>query len=423
MASNGSVQKSGKNSWKLTVSGGFDGSGKRIRHTKTVHVADGSLDVQEKQARKQLALFIAEIEKGQVATSGKMTLTQFYEFWKKNYAIKKHEATTLSYNDFIFRRIKEAFGQKRLDKIEPKHLLSFYSNLAEPGIKTIQQKKDATEPPPAESLSTSTIRKHHDLLSSLFSCAVKWNMLPYNPADRVEPPKVKRKPKEIYNQDELGCFLEAMEDEQIKYRLMVLLALTGSLRREEIFGLQWEHIDFENNAIHIDQASVYIPGDIVTKDTKSKSSNRFISIPASVMTLLKQHKAEQSARRLKLGGTAKEGGKWQGDDKPEHDRVFTQWNGKPSHPHSFNTWVKRFIAKNGLPHISPHIFRHMSASYLIICGTDVRTVSGKLGHAQPSTTMNIYSHLLKSAEQETAHTMESFLQQTTEKAKQNKQAK
>lgn len=131
----GSVQKTGKHSWKLTVSSGFDGSGKRIRHTKTVHVTSDNEEQQEKEARKQLALFIADIEKGQTATSGKMTLEQFFEYWQENYAIGRHAPKTISFNKGLFKRIKEALGHKRLDKIEPKHLLSFYKNLAEPGVK------------------------------------------------------------------------------------------------------------------------------------------------------------------------------------------------------------------------------------------------------------------------------------------------
>lgn len=446
MTSTGSVQQTGKNSWKLTVSGGFDGSGKRIRHTKTVHVSGGTVEAQEKEARRQLALFIADIEKGNTANSGKMTLAQFYDYWKANYARKNHEPTTLAYNDFIFARIKEALGHKRLDKIEPKNLLAFYNNLAEPGIRKdpnekrkkaklerekaagkIVQEPNTEEDKKTEkkgTLSANTIRKHHTLLSSLFNKAVQWNLLPYNPADRVEPPKAANKPKAIYSQEDLGRFLQALEGEEIKHRAMVLLALTGGLRREEIFGLTWRHIDSDNNAVRIEQASVYIPGKTVIKGTKNNSSNRLVSVPASVSALLKQLKAEQAARRLELGGTG-EGGKWEGAEEPEDDYVFTQWNGNPAHPHSFNSWLKRFIAEKNLPPISPHVLRHMSASYLIASGTDIRTVSGKLGHAKPSTTMNIYAHLLRSAEQETADKMESFLQAATNKAKetQKKQSK
>ena len=64
----------------------------------------------------------------------------------------------------------------------------------------------------------------------------------------------------------------------------------------------------------------------------------------------------------------------------------------------------------------------MAATYLIVSKVDIRTVSGKLGHSQPSTTMNTYAHLVESAKKATANTMETFLQQTKELGKKNKQA-
>jgi integrase len=87
--------------------------------------------------------------------------------------------------------------------------------------------------------------------------------------------------------------------------------------------------------------------------------------------------------------------------------------------------MKKFIANNDLPHLTPHGFRHMAATYLITSGVDLRTVAGKLGHANSNTTQLVYSHLLKSAEEETANKLETFLQQATDKAKsaQKKQAK
>jgi integrase len=90
-----------------------------------------------------------------------------------------------------------------------------------------------------------------------------------------------------------------------------------------------------------------------------------------------------------------------------------------------NAWLKKFIASNELPHLTPHSFRHMAATYLITSGVDLRTVAGKLGHANSNTTQLVYSHLVKSAEEEAANKPEIFLQQATEKAKekQKKQAK
>lgn len=435
----GSIEKRGKNSYRLVVSDGLDGKGKQNKKTKTVICRDG------KEAEKELAKFVTAIEAGQYATSGKMTLAQFYDFWKKNHASKNHEATTINYNDSLFTRIQAALGHKRLDKIEPKHLLALYENLAEPGIRIDPNEKrrkekeerlraDGKELPPkakseakpkVDTLSAYTIRKHHILLNTLFNQAVKWNLIPSNPAGRVEPPKVKQNKKAIYDDETTGKFLQSLEGEESKYRLMSLLALTGGLCREEIFGLEWRDVNSDTGVLTIDRASIYVAGTgIITKDCKNTHRHRVISLPQVTLQLLKQCKAEQSAKRLELGGKGKDG-KWVGADEPEYDRVFTTWNGAPAHPHSFNSWLRRFVTRTKLPPITPHLFRHMAATYLITAGTDIKTVSGKLGHAQTSTTMNIYSHLLKSAEQETADKMEAYLQQATEKAtaKQKKQAK
>lgn len=412
------IRKRGESSYLLSVTSGYDGAGKQITYTKTVK-ATGILD-----AKKQYSLFVAEIEKGNTASSGKMTLDQFYEYWKNSYAItiKKHQPTTIAYNDNLFARIRESLGHMKLNQIEPKHLLSFYKNLAEPGIKKIQKKKSESETPFLKEtplkLSSNTIRQHHSLLSSLLRKAVQWNLIPYNPAERIDAPQVTRKPKSIYTADQLGQLLQAIESQPADKRLMVMLALACGMRREEIFGLQWKHINVETRTIKIEQASVYTPSTgIIIKETKNQSSNRLITYPIFIEALIKQHRTKQAASKLKLGD------KWQGADKDSaEDFVFTQWDGKKAHPNSFYTWLRRFVIKHELAPISPHAFRHMAATYLITAGTDIRTVSGKLGHAQTSTTMNIYSHLLKTAEQGTADTMNDFLEQTTQKAKQKKQA-
>lgn len=420
------IKKRGENSYLLTVAAGYDGKGKQITFTKTIHSKN------EREAKKQYTLFVAEVENGQVSTSGTMTLSQFYDYWKENYALKNHQPTTIAYNDSIFKRIGEALGHKRLNQIEPQHLLAFYKNLAEPGVKKVQIKKNSISDKNNISLpklSSNTIKKHHSLLFSLLNKAVQWNLIPYNPAARVDAPKVEKKPKTIYNVEQISDFLQILETQPVDKKLMVMFALSCGMRREEIFGLQWKHINMKERTINIEQACVYTKKTgVIIKSTKNHSSNRLITYPPFIDTLIKQHKAKQSAKRLKLND------KWEGLEKItnnstaksswdiSNDFVFTQWNGKITFPSSFGSWLRKLVIKNGLPPISPHIFRHIAATLLITAGTDIRTVSGKLGHAQTSTTMNIYSHLLKKAEAQTADTMNTFLEKTTENTKQKKQA-
>ena len=99
------------------------------------------------------------------------------------------------------------------------------------------------------------------------------------------------------------------------------------------------------------------------------------------------------------------------------NRLFTQWDGKPGHPHSFNAWIHKFCDQHNLPRISPHSLRHMSATFMISAGVDVRTVSGKLGHSRTGTTLDIYSHLVTASEKKTADTMEQFLTETKNQQK------
>lgn len=415
MPSAGSIQKTGETSWKLTVSSGFDGSGKRIRYTKTAKCSS------EQQAKKELALFVAEIEKGQISTSGKMTLKQYFDYWEEHYAIPHHKKKTIAYNRSIFKRISEAMGHLRLDKIQPKHLLSFYKNLAESGIRqdpNAARRKVAinTEKPVKDALSPNTIRKYHILLHTLLGQATQWQLIAYNPASKVEAPKAKKIHKKIYDEENTGKFLMLLQGEELKYRLLTLLALSTGMRKAELFGLEWKHIDFTTNTINVEQTSQYLPGEGIYEDTtKSESSNRHITISASTIELIKQYKVQQTVNRLKLGD------KWRPDIPKEEniietERIFTTWNGNPAHPDSFNTWLRKFAIKHNMPHITPHSFRHMAATYLITGGVDLRTVAGKLGHANSNTTQLVYSHLVKSAEKETANMMESFIQTSTEKA-------
>ena len=252
----------------------------------------------------------------------------------------------------------------------------------------------------------------------MFNNAVKWNLIPYNPAKRIDPPKTETKSREIYTVEQLYQFQEALEDEPLKYRSLASLALTCGLRREELFGLQWKHIDLEKRTVEIEQACVYTKATgTIIKGTKNQKSTRLVTFPNAILPILKQYKAEQLSKRLSLGEN------WAGAELPEDDYVFTKWDGKLGFPYSMNKWLDRFVVAHNLQRITPHVFRHMAATYLITAGHDIRTVSGKLGHSQPSTTMNIYSHLMEAAEKETANTMDALLKAPTKKHPQKRQAK
>lgn len=409
-----------KTTFKLTITDGYtevrDKEGNVIvdeqdnpkkqqkRYFKTVNAKSA------KEAADLRAQWITDIKGGAILTNTKMTLREFYAYFKKH-TEKLAPKTILAYDGF-FTRINTALGHKQLDNITPNNIRAFITNLSEEGTYNGKKKDQST-------LSSTTIQKHHKLLNLLYNRAMKWGLASVNPCERTDTPKATSPHIAVYDEKTLSEFLAKLDTEETKYQALMLLALSTGMRRGELFALQWNALDFDSNTVRILHTMQYIPGKGLTlKEPKTELSSRLLSAPASVMAVLKRHKAEQAAKKLKLGD------RWH----KEHDFVFSTWEGKAMHPDTLNTWLARFTEANKLPHISPHAFRHMAASYLINSGVDVRTVSSKLGHARTSTTTDIYAHVIQSAEQQTADIMSGILTDRTAKGKeilekQKKQAK
>ncbi len=185
------------------------------------------------------------------------------------------------------------------------------------------------------------------------------------------------------------------------------MALFCGLRRGELVALEWSDLDFTDNSVNITKSTSCVNGKPVTKTTKTNSSVRKISVPASVMALAKKYKSEQMQYRLTLGS------QWVGNNY-----IFIQWNGQQMHPDTpyktFKKIIKRYndSVKNEsekLPDIPLHGLRHTSATLLISQNVDVKTVSNRLGHAQTSTTMDIYSHALKKMDEQAATVLDDLL--------------
>jgi integrase len=378
----GSIQKRGENKYFLTVSSGYDGSGKRIRHTRTIN-ASGS-----KEAEKQLALFIAEIEKGHCIDSTKLTFADFIEKWLKEYAEKNlAPKTLLSYRKELENRIMPALGAHKLNKLKPIHIIQFYNSLSEDGVR-----KDGKP----GGLSGKTQLYYHHIISSILKDAVQWQIIESNPAEKVKPPKATKRKIEFFDDKQTARMLALLDNVDLKWKTIVYVALYTGMRKGEIMGLEWHDINFEKGTINIERASQYVPGrGVITKEPKNESSKRVISASQTLLQLLKVYKTHQNEQRMSHADI------WKGTT-----RLFTTWDGDAMFPDSISNWFSDFIKDNNLPHITFHGLRHTSASILIDQGLNIKAVSSRLGHANTSTTMNIYAHALKSADKQAADIMD-----------------
>lgn len=379
----GSIEKRGENSYRLVISGGNGPGGKRKKYTKTIKVEGKTEAERNKKAEMELAKFIAQIESNTFIEPSKLTFKDFIEKWLDEYAEKNlAPKTVFRYNQMLTSRIIPALGHIKLDKLKPIHFVEFYNNLQEDGIRSDGK---------PGGLSARTIKHHHRLIHDILEFAVKWQLVSSNPADNVDAPKVKKVEASYYDEDEvkqLMIRLAEVPEEELKYKAAVILALTGGFRLGELTGLMWNHINFDADTIDIVQSNQYIPGKgTFTKDTKNETSIRTITIPHPVMDLLQKYHTYQKEKRIKQGTLWHETG-----------FVFTQWNGKPMYPSTPSRWFSKFLKEHGLRSITFHQLRHTSATLLIKENINIREISKRLGHSNTSTTLNIYSHALKSTD-------------------------
>lgn len=154
-------------------------------------------------------------------------------------------------------------------------------------------------------------------------------------------------------------------------------------------GLRWCDVDLDHQLIYIRQTRNYPPTEGCYTDTpKTASSERPLRISRTAILLLLEYKRWQDAQREALWDA------WQDTD----GRVFTNEEGNPLFPNSVSQWFTRFMKHTGLPKVAVHSLRHTYAGLMITDGTPLVAVSRKLGHAQTSTTSNVYAHVIAEAE-------------------------
>ena len=390
----GSIEKRGKNSYRLTVSEGFDLSGKPMIHRKTVHGT-------KKDAEVELAKFVTEVQNGLVIDGKSLKFSEFTEIWKRDYGSKELAPSTYKrYCRMLETRLLPYFGHFYINKIKPTDIMKFY-DLLEKDTQLVRKQGNngaKTKKP----LSGKTILEHHRLLRAMLHKAVYWQLIVANPAERVQPPKARKPKRRSYDDEQTKILLENLEllsSEDIKYKVAIILTVFTGVRLGELMGLEWQDVDFKNGIISINRSSQYLADmGVFTKVPKTESSIREIAIPEFIVSLLEEYKLWYDEQKSIVG-----------DFWHESNRLFVQDDGKPIHPSTISKWFEQFVKKIGLPVINFHGLRHTNATLLISQQVDVATVSARLGHAQITTTYNFYVHPLKSHDRTAGNVLENLL--------------
>ena len=347
---------------------GRDENGKRIKQYRTFPTLAA--------ARNGLRDFHAGIEREReqarkLAPAQELDLSHWLEYWMDSIVRpNRAETTVYAYQKIIDNHIDPALGTVPLKKLTPKMVQEYY-----------------TETQRANGLSSNTMRRHHDLLSSALRSAVRQDVIPASPMERVEPPRVRTTESYFYNNQELKLLYQKIEGNILE--LAVKLAGSLGMRREEICGLKWENVDLQRHLVLIREARTAYGATIVQKETKNRASVRTLYLPDEVYLLLEQEQARQQQERCV-----------QSPAYNPTDHVILDAKGAPYSPNALSLAFTRFVRKNDLPRLTFHGLRHTFATIASCQGASLFDIGKALGHATPATTGRIYTHLVDRTHEE-----------------------
>lgn len=370
-----------KNNMYYAVLNLKDGDGKR----KQKWISTG-LEVKNNKRKAEAALnkLISEYEKTKIIVCDRQKFVDFMEHWLETIKLTVKPTTYDGYCINFNKHIKPYFQKLNvtLDSLTPLHIQTYYNDMLNEG------------------LSASTIHKHHANIHKALEYALKMNIIPYNPADRVCMPKKKRFVGNYYNQEQLIELLKLFKGNEIES--CVFLTVNYGFRRSEVLGLKWDSVDFNNNTISVYHTALAKTGGTLYDDTtKNQSSMRTLPLTDTVKNYLLALREHQEDMKRTFGNCYS-----------DNDYICKFDDGHLFRPDYISHKFKATLEKSDLPIIRFHDLRHSAASFLINAGFNLKEIQEWLGHSDIATTGNIYAHLQYSSKVNMAEKISKALENT-----------
>lgn len=339
------IEVLGKNKAKLIVSMGSGAD--RKRKSKTVTFTS------KKELERMHQRYIDEVHHNPLIDTTVAELLESYINGRKVLGVKQ---TTLHGYEVTAERLYSRFKGIKATDLTSYQVQTFINDMS-------------------EKYSAKTIRNTISLLSSAYDNAIRLGQLSKNPCKMVTLPKKEQPKIDIFDNEQIAVFLNALDQERLDYKVAYQLALFCGLRRSEILGLQEKHINVPFRCVTVEQSRHNVKGSDYVQTTKTESSHRTIAVPDFVMEniieLLDVHNSFQYKHT---------------------DYLIQNGFGQPMTPSALTSQIYRIEERAGLPHVSLHDLRHTFASMLNNANVDIAMISRELGHSNINVTLGIYTH-------------------------------
>lgn len=367
------VRKTKSGKWKATVEMGRDpATGRRKRRYKTFE--------RKKDAQAWIAKMQTEKNLGIAVDPTGFTVHDYLLKWLQDYAKPNLAPTTYDgYKIIVERHLIPALGAIKLGELKPMHIQSYQTQKLQKGRRDGQ----------AGGLSKKTLLQHHRVLSKALKQAVRWQLIPYNPAEAVPAPSPDKPEIKVLTAKQVEKLLEVAGEGTWIYYLIYLAVNTG-MRRGELLGLRWSDVNFREKTIYIRQTLVQTTEGTVFKPPKTKASIRSIEIFDDDVAVLKELKKKQAEYQLFYGP----------EYNNEYNLVLCYEDGSVPSPYTASEKFSKIAKKAGFPEFTLHDLRHTHASLMLEAGAPMKVIQERLGHSTITTTMDTYSHLMPNMQKE-----------------------
>lgn len=386
----GHIRKRGKDSWAIAIYVGRNEQGKPRYKWHTVKGG-------RRKAEDECARLLNQLTTGEYVEPSRTTLAEYLERWLSDYAETNVAAKTFErYAEIIRVHLTPALGHHRLTKLQPLHIQAYYALALQSG------RKDGKG-----GLSAQTVIHHHRVLKDALHQAARWRLLVHNPSDAVEPPRREDREMQVLDDKQIGTLLKRSVGKSIY--IPIMLAVTTGMRRGEILGLRWSDLDLNAGTLAVCQSLEHTKsGGLKFKQPKTRRSRRVVALPDFAVEALRKHRAAQGRLRLQAGA-----------EYQDNDLVCARWDGTPRIPGAVTRAFAKILTDLGLPKVRFHDLRHSHATQLLREGIHPKVVSERLGHSTVGITLDTYSHVTPTMQEEAAKRIDSALRAALKRRKPN----
>jgi integrase len=351
----------------------------------------------KRQAQAECARLITAQGNGVQIDPGRITVAQYLTRWLAHVETQVSPSSHATYSTIIRSYVLPVIGASQLKKLRPEAIASLYATALKSGAR---QRRCG--------LSAKSVGLLHRLLSQALHQAVRWQLLPVNPAAAVAPPRVERKTMVVPDTGAVLDLVEAARDTDL-FAPVLITSMTG-LRRSEALALRWEAIDVDEGKLEV-KASIEQVGTVTRIKIPKSGKGRNVALPALLIEELRRYRLTQAEDLLRLGVR---------QDGDTH--VCTRADGSPWRPSAFTQAFTRFLRALKRPHMRFHDLRHAHATHMLDANVHPKIVQERLGHSSISLTLDLYSHTTPGMQKKAAASIDSMMRAARSKGRRGRRS-